>query len=180
MYKNQISLFLLISIVMISLLNACGPSEEEIRQREQARQDSLERVRQQRLQQQRMDSIAKARADSIEQAQQEQQEQQTEKEQMQISFNENGHLSIQVESWRSKTKAQKQADKWIERGFDNAYVVRYGNESTGDIWFRVRLGKVTTKEMAESIGKRLQERYGEKYWIDNVQDEGSKETDGSD
>ncbi len=54
---KQIGTFLVLSVVTLGMLNACGPSEEEIREREQARQDSLEQVRQQQLEQQRQDSI---------------------------------------------------------------------------------------------------------------------------
>jgi cell division septation protein DedD len=151
--------FAIAAFVAISLLNACGPSEEEIQQREQARQDSLEQVRQQQLEQQRMDSIAQARQDSIEAVQQK------EKERRQISFNTTGSFSLQVEAWRSQEKAQAQVTKWKERGFENAYVVKFGNEATGDIWFRVRLGKTDTRQQAQELGNDLKEEFGADFWI---------------
>lgn len=156
---RQLIVFTIAAFTIISLMNACGPSEEEIRQREQARQDSLEQVRQQRLQQQRMDSIAQARQDSIDAAQQQQEERR------QMSFNTAGNFSLQVEAWRSQEKAQAQVDKWKERGFENAYVVKHGDEATGDIWFRVRLGKTDTKEQAQQLGNNLKEEYGADFWI---------------
>lgn len=167
--------YLLTAITLISLLQACGPSEEEQqRQRQQEIQDSLARVRQQQLQQQRMDSIAQAqaRADSIAA-----EEQRNQEERNQIQFNPNGPLSVQVEAWRSREKAQAQVSKWVERGFENAYVVKHGKEETGNVWFRVRLGRVTNMEMAERIGSNIQEEYGERYWIANVVEENSPSQD---
>jgi len=156
---RQLLVFSLAAFIVISLMSACGPSEEEIQQREQARQDSLEQVRQQQMQQQRMDSIAQARQDSIEAAEQQQEERR------QMSFNTSGNFSLQVEAWRSQEKAQAQVDTWKERGFENAYVVKHGDEATGDIWFRVRLGKTDTKEQAQQLGSDLKEEYGVDFWI---------------
>ena len=143
-------------------MSACGPSEEEIQQREQARQDSLEQVRQQRMQQQRMDSIAQARQDSIAAAKKK------EEERRQMSFNTTGDFSLQVEAWRSQDKAQAQVQKWKDRGFENAYVVKYGKEETGNIWFRVRLGLTDTRERAEQLGQNLKEEYNTEYWVSKV------------
>lgn len=156
---RQIIVFTIAAATLISFLNACGPSEEELRQREQARQDSLEQVRQQQMEQQRMDSIAQARQDSINAARQQQEQRRA------ISFNTTGSFSLQVEAWRSQEKAQAQVNKWKERGFENAYVVKYGNESTGDIWFRVRLGNTNTKAQAQQLGEDLKEEYSADFWV---------------
>jgi len=145
--------------IVIGMISGCGPSEEEIKKREQARQDSLEQVRQQQLQQQRQDSIAQARQDSIAAAKKK------EEERNQIEFDEDGSFAVQVEAWRSEVKAQNQIQKWKDRGFENAYVVKYGNEDTGNIWFRVRLGRFATKEMSEKFQAQLMEDYNANSWI---------------
>lgn len=155
---KRIVIFLVVSAFSISLLNACGPSKEEKQRREQARQDSLARVRQQRLEQQRQDSIAQARQDSIQAAQE------RERERNRIEFNPNGPFAVQVESWRSRDKAQAQVQKWKDRGYENAYVVKFGNEDTGNVWFRVRLGRLATKEMAEKLRDKLQREYSAQSW----------------
>jgi len=153
-------IFLVVSAFAISLLNACGPSQKEKQRRQQARQDSLEQVRQQqRMEQQRQDSIAQARQDSIQAAKQ------REKERNRIKFDPNGPFAVQVESWRSRDKAQAQVKKWKDRGYENAYVVKFGNEDTGDIWFRVRLGRLATKDMAQKLQDKLQREYQAKSWI---------------
>jgi len=151
--------FVLTAGIAISLLNACGPSEEEIQRREQARQDSLEQVRQQRLAQQRQDSIEQARQDSIQAAKQ------RERERNQIKFDSNGAFAVQVEAWRSEEKAQAQVQKWVDRGYENAYVVKFGTEETGNVWFRVRLGHLATKKMAQKLKDKLNDEYNEPSWI---------------
>lgn len=155
---KRIVIFLITSALAISMLQACGPSEEEIQEREQARQDSLERVEQQRLEQQRQDSIEQARQDSIEAAKKE-------KERNRIEYDSDGDYTVQAEAWRSEQKAEAQTQKWVDRGYENAYVVKMGNEETGDIWFRVRLGRVATKDMAEKLQDKLMRNHDAKSWI---------------
>lgn len=157
---KQIAIFLVTSALAVSLLNACGPSEEEIERREQARQDSLEQVRQQRLEQQRQDSIEQARQDSIQAAE--------EKERSSIEFDENGQFVVQVASWRSEWKAQKQVQKWVNRGYENAYFEKYGDEDTGNIWFRVRLGHLATQDMAQKLKDKLQQEHNELSFIATI------------
>ncbi|MDZ7658763.1 SPOR domain-containing protein [Fodinibius sp.] len=166
---KRVVIFLITSAMAISMLQACGPSEEEIQQREQARQDSLERVKQQRLEQQRQDSIEQARQDSIEAAKRE-------RERNRIEYDKNGAFAVQVEAWRSEEKAEAQIQKWVDRGYENAYVVKMGNEETGDIWFRVRLGRVATKDMAEKLQDKLMRNHNEKSWISMAMDEQESST----
>lgn len=161
---KRIVIWVVTSVLAISMLNACGPSEEEIQQREQARQDSLERVKQQRLEQQRQDSIEQARQDSIEAAKKE-------RERNRIEYDSNGAFAVQVEAWRSKDKAEAQVQKWVDRGYENAFVVKMGNEETGDVWFRVRLGQVATKDMAAKLQDKLMRNHDEKSWISMTKEE---------
>lgn len=156
---RQALILLIASAITVGMLNACGPSEEEIQQREQARQDSLEQVRQQQLEQQRQDSIEQARQDSIRAAEK------REAERNRIEFDENGRFAVQVESWRSEEKAQEQVQKWQERGFENVSVVKHGNEETGNIWFRVRLGQVASMEMAQKLQEKLKSDYQAQSWV---------------
>lgn len=159
---KQLILFLTIAFFSMGMLSGCGPSEEEQRQAEQARQDSLEQVRQQQLEQQRKDSLAQARQDSLE-------AQKEEENQVDVTFDESGSFAVQVEAWRSKGKAQGQVDKWVERGFDNAFVVQHGNEETGDVWFRVRLGRLSSPDDAQSLREQLQEQYDASSWVSTAE-----------
>lgn len=156
---RQLIIFTVLAATLIGLMSACGPSEEELQRREQARQDSLERVRQQQIQQQRLDSIAQVRQDSIDAVKEE------EEQRSQIQFDENGSFTVQTEAWRSEAKAQNQAKIWMDRGYEQAYVVKHGNEKTGDIWFRVRLGRFASKSMAQNFQTVLMDEYNANSWI---------------
>lgn len=163
---KRYTILLLAVILIIGGIVGCGPSEEEQRKAEQARQDSLEEVRQQRLEEQRQDSIA--RADSIKAAE-EAQEAEEEEERMDVAFDEDGNFAVQVEAWRSRRKAEEQIEKWQNRGFENAFVVQHGNEDTGDVWFRVRLGRLSTQEAARNLQAQIKENYGANSWISTAQ-----------
>ena len=167
---KRIFIFIITSAIAISMLQACGPSEEEIERREQARQDSLEQVRQQRLEQQRQDSIEQARQDSIEAAKRKQ-------ERNRIEYDSNGAYTVQAEAWRSKVKAEQQVQKWVDRGYENAYVVKMGNEETGNVWFRVRLGRIATQEMAEKLQDKLMRNHDAKSWISVSKEESGSKSD---
>lgn len=155
-------IFLVTSAISISLLNACGPSEEEIRQREQARQDSLEHVQQVRMEQQRQARLEQQRQDSIAAAREHQRKME---ELNRIEFDSNGAFAVQVGAWRSLDKAEMLAQTWQERGYENAFVVKFGKEETGNIWFRVRLGRVATLQMAEKLQAKLQRNTNTGSWI---------------
>lgn len=145
-------------IIALTLLLAagCGPSDEEQQQQqEQARQDSLEQVRQ-RMEQQRQDSLARARQDSM---------QQREERRSSVTFSDSGAFTLQVESWRSRAKAQQRADMWKERGYDHAYIVQHGTAETGDVWYRVRLGRVNSREEARQLQQNLKQEYQVDAWI---------------
>mgnify|MGYP002277391518 CR=1 FL=1 len=155
------------AVLVMGLMIGCGSEEQDDQQtrqqKEQAKQDSIARAK--------ADSIARAKADSAAKAKQQKQQQKEQQEQEEkltldnINFNSSGAFSVQVEAWRSQDKAQQQVSKWKERGFSNAYVVKVGNEDTGNIWFRVRLGRISDKPSAERLSKLVKQKYNEKSWI---------------
>ncbi|MFU8812733.1 MAG: SPOR domain-containing protein [Balneolaceae bacterium] len=154
-------LFLLTACLSIGLLQACGdsgPSQEEIQQRLQAERDSLEQVYAQQLEQARLDSIAQAQADSIA----------AEEERRRVQYSETGPYLVQVAAWRSPAKAQQQADAWMERGYERAFVVEYGTPETGDVWYRVRIGRFETRDMAERVQDNLRQDHDAQSWISRV------------
>ncbi len=154
--------FLGASILAITLIAGCGPSEEELRQqeleRQQAERDSLERVYEAQMQQMIQDSIAQAQQDSIAKAEQ----------RSQIVYSENGDYAVQVQSWRSEEKANRELDMWKNRGFEKAFVIQYGKEETGDVWYRVRIGRVESREMAENLQHKLSNEYDAQSWISRL------------
>ncbi len=97
------------------------------------------------------------------------QEAEEEEERMDVAFDEDGNFAVQVEAWRSRRKAEEQIEKWQNRGFENAFVVQHGNEDTGDVWFRVRLGRLSTQEAARNLQAQIKENYGANSWISTAQ-----------
>ncbi|MEX2600874.1 MAG: SPOR domain-containing protein [Balneolaceae bacterium] len=171
---KDILYFAVIATLSASLLYACGPSEEELQQQElmeqQAHEDSLEQVRQAELEEMRRDSLARAEAEREARLAEEAAE--AEPEPILIEYAENGPFTVQVQSWRSEEKARQRAELWRTQGFEHAYVVKHGDESTGDVWFRVRIGNVATIHMAERLQKKLNEEFNTESWVDELANEG--------
>lgn len=157
-------LTLLTCFVVFGLSVGCENNKKSKQQAKQARQDSLERVRQQKRQQ-RQDSLAKARADSIAAAKKDSEPVFNPKKN---GMSPDGHYAVQVGAWRSKNKAAQLAQEWQNRGFENAFVVKYGKKATGNIWFRVRLGKFFTQKQAKNLHKWLTKNYQTESWISYI------------
>lgn len=167
---------LLIPVLLVTLLYGCGPTEEEQQrqqeEQQQARLDSLEQVWEVEMEAIRQDSLRQAREDSIARAEAEAAEQQEEEQRRQaVQFVENGPFTVQVRSWRSEVKAEEHANLWKSRGYNGAYVVKYGDEATGDVWFRVRLGNVPSYSMAQRLKQELQEKHSTESWIASTDNE---------
>lgn len=149
-------------VIALTFLHGCGPSEEELREQERARQqavqDSLQLVYQAQMEEMRQDSIERVRRDIIAE----------EEARPQFEHSETGRYAVQVQSWRTQSKANEQAEIWRERGFENAFVTEYGNESTGDIWYRVRLGRYETEEVAENVQQRIMQEHEAESWISQI------------
>lgn len=145
---------------------ACGPSQEEIRAREKARQDSLAQVEAQRL--------AKAEAERIANEQREAEERrlaeiEAEKERRRLEYDVNGKFTVQIEASRALSTAERELALWKKRGYTDAFIVKFGDEETGDVWFRIRLGKFATRQMAEKAAGLVFEDFKRKTWVTRVQ-----------
>jgi cell division septation protein DedD len=169
------------------LIQACGPSQKEKQAQETARQNQIAQARQ--------DSLAKAQAEAAakrREAEMENQKQDTTaKDTMQsmpqektmqapettptssIQYSSKGDYTVQVGSWRSQDVADNHLSIWKKRGYTHAYIVKFGNEDSGNIWYRVRLGVVETKEMANQLKHEVQDKYQRNSWISYVGNEKS-------
>ena len=76
------------------------------------------------------------------------------------TFDEYGTYVLQIGAWRSEVKANLIADRWSRR-VSAAYVVQGGDETNGDVWFRVRIGYFPTMQDAQSFGTEM----GLSYWV---------------
>lgn len=146
----------------IFLLQGCGPSDEELREQERARQqavqDSLQLVYQAQMEDMRRDSIEQVQRDSIAEAE----------ARSEFEHTDTGMFTVQVQSWRTKVKADAQAAMWRDRGFDHTFVTEFGNEETGDIWYRVRLGRFETEEIAENVRSAIMDEHQADSWISRI------------
>jgi len=163
---KTIGIYFFSLLLTVAFLQGCGESEEERKAREQARLDSLRQA-----QQAEIDSMMQARQDSIAAAEaaQDEPEEKNETDYSDIQFTEDGTYIVQVGAWRSEAKADNFVSTWNERGYEQSYRVKVGNEETGDVWFRVRIGFLPTKEEAEKLGTRLNNEFGTPYWVSRVQ-----------
>lgn len=162
---KNISIYTLLLAFALITVQGCGPSEEERRAAEQARLDSLRQVEQQRiaeLMQAREDSLARV-------AQQEQMEE----EESSTQFAEDGEYAVQVGAFRSESQANAYKNKLSDREYPHVYTVMIGEEETGDIWYRLRVGFFATKAEAEEFGAELGTELNTGYWVSKIERTGS-------
>lgn len=158
---KKTGIYSLLLAMLIIVVQACGPSEEELRATEQARLDSLRQVEEQRIAE-----MMEAKEDSIARAQE---QQRIAEEEAKPQFAEDGTYVVQVGAFRSKEKANNYKAKLTDREFPHVYVNKSGNEETGNIWFRLRVGFFAEKAEAEKLGKELGAELNSGYWVSKVE-----------
>jgi len=129
------------------------PTPEELAAIEQAREDSLQAV---------------ARAEEA--ARQKALRQQVEAERTTLSYDEEGMFVVQLSAWRSAEKAETMQSYWVNAGFENASVIEVGDESTGEIWYRVRLGRFATEQDASKAVTLLMDDHSTEGWVYHLND----------
>lgn len=145
---------LLLFLMAFTLIGfSCGESEADRMAREQARIDSL-RVAEQAALEARMQAVEDSLA-AVEAARLAEEVAKTS-----YTFDEAGLYTIQIGSWRSETKANQIAARWARR-VTAAYVDQSGDETTGDVWFRVRVGYFPTMQDAQNFGSEM----GLNFWV---------------
>ncbi len=77
-----------------------------------------------------------------------------------------GRYTVQVSSWKSKGKANSQAQILSSAGFDS-YVMDI--EVNGEQWHRVRVGRYGTKGEAREAIAKLEAQIPDGLWIDTMQ-----------
>ena len=156
--KNIQFFYIALAIIFFSI-SACGESEAEKQARLQAYQDSLRAVEQAKI----AEMMAAAVQDSIDAANAiKELEQSTDAG---YGFSADGSYIVQLGAWRSKGKAQSFVDAWADRNYQNVYVTKEGDELTGNVWFRVRVGKFLTRLDAENFGTELAAEINTDFWV---------------
>lgn len=142
-------------VVCVFALAQCGDDPvDTARQQEQARRDSLERVQAQRQSELATVTEPDAEAPATQTV-----------DLTSIRYSDTGGFAVQVGSWRSETKAERLVQVWKSRGFDAAFMEEYGNRDTGDVWFRVRLGRIASRAQADGLSMHVRNRYKVQSWV---------------
>jgi cell division septation protein DedD len=160
---KNLSLYTVLLAVTFMTFTACGESEAEKQAKLQAKLDSARIAEQQKIAEMMQayeDSVNAANPDTMEDSE----EMYTP---MSGSISESGSYVVQVGAWRSEDKAQSFVDQWSDRNYPSSYVVKTGDEETGDIWFRVRVGNFETRDAAKEFGASLAAEINSGYWVAN-------------
>ncbi|MFA5072534.1 MAG: SPOR domain-containing protein [Nitrospirota bacterium] len=80
------------------------------------------------------------------------------KESQPVAATAAGHYTLQLASYQDKKVAENEVKRIKQKGYP-AYFVNAEIPNKG-VWYRVRVGKYTTKEGAEKIQKKLQSKDG--------------------
>ncbi|MDA0671156.1 MAG: SPOR domain-containing protein [Bacteroidetes bacterium] len=154
--STLIPLFLLVLFTLTQCdqsANDPEPTAEQQAAAEQARQDSLQEV---------------ARAEEA--ARQEALRQQVEAERTTLNYDDEGMFVVQLSAWRSSDKAETMKSHWTESGFENASVIEVGDEATGEIWYRVRLGRFANEQDAAKAVTLLMDDHSTEGWVYHLED----------
>ncbi len=159
---KNFSLYTVLFAVTFMTFTACGESEAEKQARRQAKLDSARVAEQAKIAQMMAayeDSVNAVNPDGLEEMEEE--------TPMNSSISESGSYVVQVGAWRSEDKAQSFVDMWSDRNYPSSYVVKTGNEETGDVWFRVRVGNFETRDAAQQFGTNLAAEINTGFWVAN-------------
>lgn len=166
---------LLIILIGIASL-ACGPSQEELSQRQfeqqKRREDSLAAARKEIMRQDSLMQLAQIAAFKTEQKKKAELEKELNKPVVeQFDFGKEGYFCVQVESGTIPENLTRALHKWKNEGFNNAYISIKHGTYTQETWYRLRLGKFKTQAEAKQASKAVNQRYKVKSWVDNTKDE---------
>ena len=75
--------------------------------------------------------------------------------------------SIQISSWPSLEEARQHQLELIDEGFD-AYTQRFYYQKRDEVWYRVRVGNFSNRNIALKVKKRIESSTGITTWLDIV------------
>lgn len=97
-------------------------------------------------------------------------QQEVEQEPFQVVESGDGNYTLQVSSWRTRTYAERDAQRFINQGYE-AYVQKVDLAGRNETWFRVRIGRFTTMQRGAQFAAKLSELLESGYWLDSYQAE---------
>lgn len=91
-------------------------------------------------------------------------------EAIQVVEMEDRYYTVQVSSWRTRKYAERDAQRFINRGYD-AYIQRAYLYDRNETWYRVRIGRFKTKEECLQLVDQLYQLLESGYWLDRYRAE---------
>ncbi|NUO82464.1 SPOR domain-containing protein [candidate division KSB1 bacterium] len=85
-----------------------------------------------------------------------------------VVVTEDGWFTVQISSWRSSEKAEREAERFQRAGY-SAFVQRANLPAKGGAWYRVRVGQFRTRAEAERQAADLEVQLDTGYWITHKQ-----------
>jgi len=85
--------------------------------------------------------------------------------QPQIVVDTEGKYTVQVSSWQTRRRAERDAERFSAKGF-RAYVQSADLPELGGTWYRVRVGSYATRRDAKEMAERLAGLLESGYWVD--------------
>lgn len=78
-----------------------------------------------------------------------------------------GKYTVQVSSWQTRRKAEREAERFRAEGYD-AYVQSAYLEDRKETWYRVRIGRYASSEDAAQMAGEIRNLLESGYWIDRI------------
>ncbi|MFQ5824408.1 MAG: SPOR domain-containing protein [bacterium] len=91
-------------------------------------------------------------------------------EPIQIVETEAGRYTVQVSSWRKRKNAERDAQRFINQGYD-AYIQKAYLADRNETWFRVRIGQFASRDEGRQLATQLAELLESGYWLDKYRAE---------
>lgn len=160
--------FKLILLISICLIQACGPSVDEIREKErQEREAAQQKAREEVLVYEALELIksqsqAIARGEKIVPARETEPDRPADTQR--TITTPAGTYTIQVASLNTRQNATRELNTWKSRGFNDAFISEHGGG------YRVRLGRYNTNQDAQNQAIRVNSEYNVSAWVDRIRD----------
>jgi hypothetical protein len=82
-----------------------------------------------------------------------------------INYDDNGRFAVQVEAWQSDVKAEQRVSYWKDQGFSHSSFAEDGDQMSGDVWYRVFLGRFATMDDAQQFQEVFANNFDNQTWI---------------
>lgn len=83
-------------------------------------------------------------------------------------FDDSGPFTVQIAAHRNRQMAEHSVNEWRESGFENAFIELDGNEETGDVWYKVNIGRYGSYSDALIMSEDMEQVYEIDTWARRI------------